>query len=245
MLKFNYCKSFSDHRKPFYLKKSHFYRSRRDKSLQTVPRKAPPSSSPNTVYLMTRPVKYDIRRKYVEMYCNSLNSGDPFLLQSFFRTFAEDSLSLKKRFEIETKELINSTEPIRFDGVETIMTFFASNNMISPDVTLRIGKSELKESPIGSVILYQFFASGTQLYDVTAFKVMEKVCQVKELFALRSLEVFEHPSFLSYWASVPLLPNPVPFTMHGLIEMDLNQRNLIEVLKYRVYYSLGFSSSPF
>lgn len=234
MLKFSFYKARGVSRRPFYFKKQ-----------QSIPQKRVISKNPSIQ--LPRPVKSDIRRKYVEMYCNSLNSGDPSLFHSFFRTFAENSLVLKKRFVIETEELVNSTDPIRFDGVETILTYFRSNLMLSPDASLRIGKSELREATptSGSVILYQFFASGTKLYDATAFIVMEKVCQIQAMYSLSALEVFDHPVFLNFWATIPILENPIPFSMHGLIEMDLNERNLIEVMKYRVFYSLGFSASPF
>lgn len=190
--------------------------------------------------------KSDVRRKFAFMFANVMNSYDYALVYSFFRTFGEESLMLRKKFYVSDGNGV-MFHPIRRDGIRAVADYFHANNLIAPDAICRCGKTQIKPSKNNSIeILAQVNISGTRLFNINSSDILQFIEEVYQNNQSPIEDVYHDPMFEDFWQHrVQRLDAPISFHINGLVTLEVNDRKQISRIKFRSFFSYGYAPSPF
>lgn len=118
-------------------------------------------------------VKRDIRRRYLAMFCNVMNSYDFELIDSFFRRFCLPDVKL-----VSEQRLGPLTPYLELRGVDVIVDYHSAMLQTSPDKVTRAFEIKLRQnsdSPGKVEIFGHFSVSHTSFYATNPFFIAEKL----------------------------------------------------------------------
>ncbi len=113
-----------------------------------------------------RILKSDIRRKFVSMYENVMNSYNYHLISSYFQRFFVPDVRFEKK-DIFTSPLKSSTI---LEGVQPVLSFFLLLLQICPDKITRVSEIQLKQSSDDidrTEVACKFNVTNTAVYQMT------------------------------------------------------------------------------
>lgn len=113
-----------------------------------------------------RILKRDIRRRYSEMYINSVNSHDPTLFAKFLTQFCIPNVQFEKKQSINMDSCPGESVPPLI-GVDQIVTVIGSIFLYSPDLVFRLKSTTvtLREGETGATISSGITFKATRIYE--------------------------------------------------------------------------------
>lgn len=194
--------------------------------------------SRNPVYMPAlRILKRDIRRRYGEMFINTVNSHDPSLLAKFLTEFCAPNVrfltkeppanSSPESIETFRKSKELHKKPDLLIGAEQITSMLGISFITSPDVIIRSKASKLsiREGENGATIISDVSFRGTSVLDFR----FEPRHDSENPFAspMSSYPEFNHalpaPSIVRF---IPI-PEPIELRMDGYFVMRVDEMNRI------------------
>ncbi len=109
----------------------------------------------------------DIRRRYVEMFNNVLNSYDLELHRRFLKEFGNPNLTqVLKSFPVDLIKKLNR-EP-RVEGIDSLVEAFGKEYLAVPDIVFQLSNVKVCQSlnTSGSKIVATLIVRGTMLYSI-------------------------------------------------------------------------------
>ncbi len=149
----------SEHHHVIYLNKRKY--QRKTERLERTHSRVP--NEKNFRITFPRILKSDIRRKYMLMYANVMNSFNYHLISSFFEQFFVPSVKLVKYHPFSLPQVL-------VQGVDPVMSYFLLLLQMCPDKVTEISDIQLKQSVADmerTEICCKFNVKNTRLYELT------------------------------------------------------------------------------
>jgi hypothetical protein len=212
----------------------------------TMKKKSTRRLSRNPVFMPTlRVLKRDIRRKYNEMWCNTINNHDPSLVAKFFTEFAMPNIRFffstagpdpqAECYALYMEEKKRTKKPELVIGTKDVVSGLVVAFHMTPDLIVRMGRSQVRvrEGDSGSVVAADFVMKGTQVflpYGTGPDGSMYEAGCGPESLTLK-------------WEK---MNTPRDFQMAGKTYMVLDEMNRITCLQIKIdFYGLQEISTPF
>lgn len=214
--------------------------------------------------IFPRILKYDIRRKYAQMYTNVINSYDYELIVSFFRTFALADLV----FEIQ-----NQYKNIQLEGTDQVVKYFMLHLQVTPDRVTNIFDVRLKQSlhKVGKTeVAFNFRSSNTFLYEIFPLQFKELLANTPRIHSYAEIStdnscyssiksvldgcddffpsesekaraLFDPINGIFLKSKFERLENPKSFHIEGSITFLVNEENMIESISMENVRKVGLA----
>jgi hypothetical protein len=200
--------------------------------------------SRNPVFMPTlRVLKRDIRRKYNEMWCNTINNHDPSLVAKFFTEFAMPNIRMTTAgpdpqnpcYATYMEEKVRTRKPEMMVGTDDIVKGMVVAFHMTPDLIVRMERSQVRvrEGDSGSVVVADFEMRGTQVF--VPFGTGPDGSMYEAGCAPDSLTL--------RWEKIN---TPKDFAMKGKTYMVLDEMNRITCVQLKIdFYRIEEISTPF
>jgi hypothetical protein len=193
---------------PFIEKKSELVSAKKKKKWKCTRR-----PSPNISYIPSlRILKRDIRRSYVTMFANVINSHDYFFLKQYLNTFLLPDASLH-----------HCKPPVCFikNGKSEILKMFATNFIFFPDTIMTFSSTQVcvNSHEKGSKIISKMKIAATQIYVSNEYPPGI------------STELNEETGELINYPKREISSQPISMEKEGIWIMRLDENNYIQTLE--------------
>ncbi len=147
-----------------YVKKRKYEKRQDDYDQSTYPVLKRKRGAPAFYVSLPRILKNDIRRKYMLMYENVMNSFNYHLITSFFEQFFVPNVTFEKKAPANLPAC-----EVFVEGVKPVSSFFLLALQLSPDKTTRVFDVQLKQSSadVGKTeVSCRFTSRNTKMYEL-------------------------------------------------------------------------------